>query len=121
MIVSRQMADFSKKRVNLHRAISIAIFAVYLLITTSVDLFHTEEYMFGDRHSGTSNSIYSNAPCPACSFLAGHHSMGVSYAPALLNAELLFNSQSLPPLTVICRHEWASSIISRAPPSLSLS
>ena len=100
---------------------AIAIFAVYLFITASVDLFHTEDYMFGDRHSGTDHSIYSNAPCPACAFLAGYHSMGVNYAPVLLNAELFFTSQSLPPLTVICCHEWASSIISRAPPSFSLS
>jgi hypothetical protein len=110
------MADFSKKRVSLHQAASVAIFAVYLLITTSVDLFHTEEHDFYDRHSGMPNRIYSNAPCPACAFLAGHHSMGVDYAPALLNAEFLFALQSLPPLTVICRHEWASSIVSRAPP-----
>ena len=110
------MACLSKKKVRVHQAASVAIFAVYLFITVSVDLFHTEEYEFYDRHSSAAHSIYSNAPCPACAFLAGHHSMGVSYAPALLNAELLCASQSLPPLAVICCHEWAYSIISRAPP-----
>ena len=115
------MAGLWKKRVRLHKAASFAIFAVYLAIAASVDLFHTEEYMFGDPHSDAAKSIYSNAPCPACAFLAGHHAMGVDYAPALLNAEFSYASQSLPPLAVICCHEWACSIVSRAPPSFSLS
>jgi len=72
------MADLSKKRVILHKTVSIAIFVVYLFVATSVDLFHTEEHMFGDNHSGTANTISSNTPCPACTFLAGHNSAGVS-------------------------------------------
>lgn len=101
---------------------AMAIFAVYLFITASVDLFHTdEEYMFGDPHADAANTIYSNNPCPACTFLAGHHSMGAYYAPALLNAELLFALQSLPPLDVVRCCEWAHSITSRAPPSTLLS
>jgi hypothetical protein len=115
------MTGLSKKRSKLHQAATIAIVTVYLFIAASVDLFHTEDCVFGDRHSRAADSIYSDAPCPACAFLAGHHSMGINYAPALLNAEFLFAPQSMSPLAVICSNEWAYSIVSRAPPSLSLS
>lgn len=115
------MALLTKKRVRFHQAAAIAVFAVYFFITTSVDLFHTEDCIFGNLHSEVANTISSNHPCPACAFLAGHHSTGVDYTPALLNAELLFALRSLPPLAIICCHEWAYSIISRAPPLTILS
>jgi hypothetical protein len=118
--MSIKMAGLSKNRKRLHQAASIAIVAIYLFVTASVDLFHTEAYMFCDQHSGTDNSISSNSPCPACAFLAGHHSTGANHAPALLNIERLYATQSLPLLTIVCIHEWASSITSRAPPSITL-
>jgi len=115
------MNGLSKNRVKLHQATSIAILAVYLAIATSVDLFHTEAYMFYDQHSGTANTISSNNPCPACAFLAGHHATGADPAPALLNTERFYASQFLPRLAIVCCRQWASSIISRAPPSTTLS
>ena len=99
------MFSSSEKKVRLHRTTAFAIFAVYLAVATSVDLFHTEDCVFGALHSGATNSISSNGSCPACAFLAGHNSTGVSYAPALLSAERLFAPQSLPPLAVICCNE----------------
>ena len=114
------MADLQRKRLRLRKTASIAIFTAYLFVATSVDLFHTEKHMFGDNHSGTANTISSNAPCPACTFLAGHHSTGVSYVSALLNAEHLFTSQSLPHLAAILCNEWACSIGSRAPPLVAI-
>ena len=115
------MCGFSKKRVRLHRTTTFAIFAVYLAVTTLVDLFHTEDCVFGTLHSGTTNAISSNDACPACAFLAGHNSTGVSHNPALLNAERLFVSQFLPHLAVVRCDEWAYSIIPRAPPSTNIS
>lgn len=115
------MCGFSKKRVSLHKKASLAIFVVYLFVATSVDLFHTEEHMFGDHNSWTANTISSNTPCPACAFLAGHNSPGVSYAPVLLSAERLFAPQSLPLLAVVRCDEWAYSITPRAPPSTNIS
>ena len=105
----------------MHQAASIAIFAVYIAVVTFVDLFHTENYLFGDHRSGIGDCISSDNPCPACAFLAGHHSTGVNYTPALLNAERLYASQSSPPLAIVRCNEWASSIISRAPPPTTLS
>jgi hypothetical protein len=115
------MAGLAKKKVKFHQAASIAIFAVYMAVATSVDLFHTENNLFGDHHSSTAGSISSNTPCPACAFLAGHHSIGVDYAPVLVSAERLYTSQSLPLRVIVCCNEWACSIISRAPPSTTLS
>ena len=115
------MSSSSEKKVRLHRTTAFAIFALYLFVATSVDLFHTEEHMFGDNHSGTANTIFSNTPCPACTFLAGHHSTGVSYAIAILNSERLFAPQSLPHLAVVHCDEWACSITPRAPPSTIIS
>ena len=112
------MTDLSRKCVRLHKAASIAIFVAYLAVTTSVDLFHAEDCVFGAQHSGTANTISSNAPCPACTFLAGHHSTGVSYAIAILNSERLFAPQSLPHLAGVHLDEWACSIIPRAPPAI---
>jgi len=111
------MALLSKKRKKLHQTAAIAVSVIYLFVSTSVDLFHTEDCIFGDLHPEVANTISSNQPCPACAFLAGHHSTGAHYAPALLNAELLFALQSSPPSTVVLYREWAYSIISRAPPS----
>jgi len=115
------MSSSSEKKVRLHRTTTFAIFAVYLFVATSVDLLHTEDYMLGDHHSGTANTISSNIPCPACTFLAGHHSTGVSYALALLHADRLFALQSLPHLAVVHCDEWACSITPRAPPSTIIS
>ena len=115
------MCGFSKKWDRLHKTASIAIFAVYLFVATSVDLFHTEVYMSGDHHSSTANTISSKTPCPACTFLAGHHSTGASNGPALFNAERLFVSQFLTHLAVVRCVEWGYSITPRAPPSTNIS
>ena len=115
------MSSSSEKKARLHRTTAFAIFAVYLAVATSVDLFHTEDCVFGALHSGATNSVSSNDSCPACAFLAGHNSTGVSHAPALLGVERLFAPQSLPPLAVIRCNEWAYSIAPRAPPSIIIS
>jgi len=115
------MCGFSKKRVRLRKTASIVIFATYLFVATSVDLFHTEEHMFGDYHSGAADTISSNIPCPACTFLAGHHSTGASYALSLLDTERLFTLQTLPHLAVVNSDEWTCSVTPRAPPSSNIS
>ncbi len=115
------MSGSSEKNVRLHRTTAFAIFAVYLAVATSVDLFHTEDCVFGALHLGATNGVSSNDSCPACAFLAGHNSTGVSYAPVLLIAERLFAPQFLPYLAVVHCDEWAYSITPRAPPSTAIS
>ena len=115
------MAGLLKKRLGLHKTASIAIFVLYLVITTSIDLFHSDDCVFKTRHTSDTDIIFSGAPCPACTFLSGHNSAGVSHSPALLNAENLFISQFLPNLEVVHCNEWACSIASRAPPTIAIS
>ena len=115
------MVGLSKKNVNLHKTASFVIFALYLVVATSIDLFHSDDCVFNTRHTSDTDCIFSNAPCPACTFLAGHNSTGMSHIPALLNAENLFISQFLPKLEVVHCNEWACSIASRAPPTTAIS
>jgi hypothetical protein len=115
------MAGLSKKRLRLHRAASLAIFVLYLVITTSIDLFHSENCVFNTRHASDTDSIFSNAPCPACTFLAGHNSTRVSQGPVLFNAERLFISQFLSHSEVVHYDDWACTFTSRAPPTTAIS
>jgi hypothetical protein len=115
------MAGLSKKRVSLHKSASLAVFALYLVVTTTIDLFHTENCVFNTRHTGKTCSILSDNPCPACTFLAGHHSMGVNQSPSLLAAGHPFISQFVPHSQADRCDEWACSIVSRAPPTITIS
>ena len=115
------MTDSSVKKLRLHRVTSLAIFVLYLSVSTFVDLFHTENCVFVTQRTGTTNGIFSTDQCPACKFLAGHNSTQVSHEPALLNAERLFISQLLPHSDIVHSNEWASSITPRAPPLTSIS
>jgi len=110
------MCGFSKKRVGLHKKASLAIFVVYLAITTSVDLFHSENCVFNNRHTSKTDGIFSNESCPACTFSADHNSTRASQGPVLLNVERLFISQFLPHSEVVHCDEWACSFAPRAPP-----
>jgi hypothetical protein len=115
------MAGLSKKGMNLHKTASLAIFVLYLVITTSIDLFHSDNCVFNTRHTSDTDYIFSNAPCPACTFLAGHNSMGASHSTVLLNAENIFISQFSPHSDIVYCDEWACSIASRAPPTTAIS
>ena len=115
------MSGFSKKRFRLHRTASPAILVVYLIVTTSIDLFHSENCVLGVPHSDTTDVVSTNDICPACMFLAGHSSPGANYGPALVIIEDILISQFLYHLTVVRHNEWAYSIVSRAPPSITIS
>jgi len=115
------MVGSSKKRVMLHKAASLMIFALYLVVTTSIDLFHTDECVFNNRHTSKTDGIFSNDACPACTFIAGHSSTEVNHSPALLAAEPLFISKFLPCSSVVSCNGGACSIIARAPPSTTIS
>jgi len=115
------MSGYSKKQFRLHRTASTVVLAVYLIITTSIDLFHSEECMFGAVQPGTTDAIYCDNPCPACKFLAGNNSTEANHCSTLLSTESLLISQFLTQLTVVNHDEWACSIFLRAPPSITIS
>ncbi|MBC8468434.1 MAG: hypothetical protein H8D56_03090 [Planctomycetes bacterium] len=113
------MFSSSKKQIRLHRTASAVMLAVYLLVTTSVDLFHNEACTFGAVHP--TDVISHNDSCPACTFLAGHNSAAANYGSTLVGTERLLISQSLPRLIVLNYDEWSCSFIPRAPPSITIS
>jgi len=113
------MSGFWKKQFRLHRTASVVLLAVYLLVTTSIDLFHNEACIFGAAQS--TDVISHNESCPACMFLAGNNSTGANYDSTLVNAECLLISQFLPRLIVVNHYEWPCSIAPRAPPSITIS
>jgi len=115
------MSGYSKKQFRLHRTASAVLLAVYLIITTSIDLFHSENCVFGIVHPSASDAISSNNPCPACKFLAGSNSTETNHCSILVSTESPLISQFLPQLTVVNHYEWACSIFLRAPPSIIIS
>jgi len=115
------MSGSSKKQFRLHRTASMLVIALYLIITTSIELFHSEDCVFGSVQPGTTNAISRNDSCPACMFLVGYNSTETNHCPTLVNPESLLISQFLPQLTVVNNDEWACSIMLRAPPSITIS
>ena len=116
---SESMSSSSKKQFRLHRTASAVILAVYLIITTSVDLFHNEACTFGSvQHTDV---ISHNDSCPACTFLAGHNSTEANHGLPLIGTECLLISQFLLCSIVINHDEWSCSNTSRAPPSITIS
>ena len=85
------MSGFWKNQFRLHRTASAVVLVVYLLVTTSIDLFHNEACMFGAAQP--TDVISHNESCPACMFLAGYNSTGANYDSTLVNAECLLISQ----------------------------
>jgi len=115
------MSRSSKNQFKLHKTASLAIFAVYLIVSTSIELFHSEGCVFGVLHHGTTNGMSSNKPCPACMFLAGYNSTESNHSLTLVSTESPLISQFLPQLTVVNHDEWACSVMLRAPPSITIS
>ena len=115
------MCGFSKKRLSIHRTASVAVVLLYMLVVSAVDLFHDDECQLAPTGTAPTDVIPSSDQCPACMFLAGHSSTGADCEPALVSAKCLFISQFSPRVTVVQHNEWAYSIISRAPPSATIS
>ena len=113
------MSSSSKKQFRLHRTASAVILAVYLLVTTSVDLFHNEACMFGVVQP--TDVISHNDSCLACKFLDSSNSTEADFNPSLVITTRQVISQALPRSIVINHDEWSYSITSRAPPSISIS
>ena len=109
-----KMRGFSKKHFRLHRTASSFMLVIYLIVVTSVDLFHNETCTLGAVYP--TDIICHNDSCPACTFLAGHHSIEANHGSPLIGTECLLILQFLPSLIVVNHNEWSCSITSRAPP-----
>ena len=115
------MCGFSRDGSTMHKTRAIAVVILYVLVVSAVDLFHDDECTLAPSGTAPADLISSSYQCPACMFLPGHSSTGFGYGPALFIAECLFISQSPPCATVVLNNEWGHSIISRAPPSATIS
>ena len=109
------------KRLRSHRTATVAVLVIYAFIASTVDLLHSEGCPLRRIDAVCTATISSNDECPACAFLAGHSSTGPDHGVALVGAESLLISQPVPRLMSVSQHEWASSVLSRAPPSTSIS
>ena len=117
---SEKMCGLSKKQVRLRRILSTVVIAVYLTVTSVVDLCHTESWQWTTLNPNAVDStrvLSPDEPCPACAFLAGSNSTEISFASPLVNIHIPIVYQALPYSSVIivekCIH---STILLRAPP-----
>ncbi len=101
---------------RVHTAIATAVFTVYLAVTCSIDLFHTE-----DCPLTTGKTAPADESCPACRFLAGANSMQASHdsSPAAIQCQIV--SAPIPNSPVVMSKQWAGSITLRGPPRFVLS
>jgi len=115
------MCGFSKEGSTIHKTMAVLVVVLYVLVVSTIDLFHKDECQATPTDAAHKDGIPNADQCPACTFLAGHSSTGASHGPALVIAESLLISQFSPRVTVLQHNEWAYSIISRAPPSATIS
>jgi len=115
------MYAFSKKNFNIRHTMSVVIVVVYAIVTSTVDLFHNENYHLGTVNLTDTDFIFSNDPCPACKFLGNSNSTEANSNSALVSTTIQVISQPSPRLTIVNHYEWACSIMLRAPPSITIS
>jgi len=112
------MLTFSKKKSKTHQAVLVVVVAFYLIVICTIDLFHNEGCVHGNTGACAAGVLSSNESCPACIFLAGYNSTEADYGSVFVGTESQVIFQSLQHFTIVNRHEWASSIVLRAPPSI---
>ena len=110
-----------KNRFSIHKVASVAVILLYTFVVSAVDLFHTDKCQLAPSDTAHKDVIPKGDQCPACTFLAGHSSTGADYGPAVVIAEYLVISLFMPREMFVPRNEWKHSIVSRAPPSTTLS
>ncbi len=115
------VCGLSKDGSTIHKTTAIAVVVLYVLVASTIDLFHTDECQATPTDAARKDGIPNAEQCPACKFLAGHSSTGASFGPELVVAQFILISQFSPRVTVVQHNEWAYSIISRAPPSATIS
>ena len=96
---------------RVRKAISMAALTVYLTITCTVDLFHTE-----DDPLTTGKTAPTGESCPACKFLAGANSMPAAHDSSPVAIEYQTVSTPIPNSPVVMSKQWADSISLRGPP-----
>ena len=115
------MSVFWKKQLKIRQAASVVVVVFYLIITSTVSLFHNEGCVLGTIRAGTADVLSSNEPCPACMFSAGFNSTEANHGLPQLTTEAPVICQPTQHFTIPDHHEWSYSILLRAPPLTSTS
>jgi len=111
------MYAFSKKQSRIHQVESVAVFAFYLIVICTIELFHNEGCVLVAIKTDTKNDLSSRKLCLACMFSATFKSTEADHGPVLLKIEPPVISQPLQHLTVVNHDERGYSFLLRAPPS----
>jgi hypothetical protein len=105
-----------RKRAGGSQAILVGVALVYFAIAVAVPLLHQDDCPAAPGSKTAGNTLPSNAPCPACKFLANSHSDQIPYeaTPDLVQSRILpdFGRHSL----AIVTSPGEGSILLRGPP-----
>ncbi len=99
----------------------VVVAVLYLIVTSVIGLFHSDDCLLGALNEGTTNVPSSSEHCLACIFSADFKSSEANHELPLLDAENPVICQPARHFTVVDHHEWAYSILLRAPPLTSTS
>jgi len=115
------MYALAQKHRNTYKALAVGIALAYLLIAVTVPLLHKDDCAAAPGSKSTGNSLPSNAPCPACKFLANSNSGQIhcDATPALTRFKI--PSESTRDSLVVIASPCEGSILLRGPPLSSLS
>jgi len=114
------MYSLKPRQGSTHAALVVGITSVYLAITSTVSLFHTEDCREAHRRGQTSSSSPSSSPCPACKFLGGSNSTAAHDDPPPIVIESPTTSEVVQHSVVVVASPCTGSILLRAPPASSL-
>ena len=114
------MYSLAQRQTGPHKALVIGVAALYMAITSTVSLLHTD-WPAGHSAESSEPSLPSTSPCPACKFLAGSNSAEVQYdsGPTLIASPL--PPESIQDSVIVLADPRTGSILLRAPPATSLS
>ena len=115
------MYAFTRKQANDYRTLAVGIALMYIAITSTVSLMHSDDCPFSGRADARDTSFPSEDGCPACKFMAGSDSGEAPCDAAPLVSEVLLTVESATDSIVVISSCCAGSIVLRAPPSFSLS
>jgi len=99
----------------------VVIAVLYLIVTSVIGLFHSDDCLLGALNEGTTNVPSSGEHCLACIFSADFNSTEANHGLLQLTTEAPVICQPTRHFTVVIHHEWAYSILLRAPPLTSTS
>jgi hypothetical protein len=103
-----------------HTAVVVGITSVYLAITSTISLFHTEDCPERGHSRDSHSSSPSDSPCPACKFLGGSNSLAAHDDPLPTVVESPAPSEAVQNSVVAVVSFCTGSIVLRAPPAFSL-